>query len=172
MQFQFSHEFEVPLGRVEQAVMSPELPALLGARLRALRSIDTLAHQLDDGVLSRVWRFRALRPLPLLRSRRLTPDMLCWDEHWSYRVADHVAEWFVVPRPEAAGDAPWRRRFDSAGRYQLLELGARRTRRTVTGGLRVDLSLVGRAVERLALGELRKVYAAEADTLRALCNRS
>jgi hypothetical protein len=170
--FQFSHEFDVPLAVVEQAVMSAELPHLLGRRLGWLRSIDTMAHQLEDGVLSRVWRFRARQPLPIPNAQAVTADMMVWDEHWRYRVADHSALWFVVPRPEAEADAGWRRRFDSTGDYELRAISASRTRRTVAGGLKVQLSFVGRAVERLALRELREIYGAEADTLRALCNRS
>jgi hypothetical protein len=172
VQFQVSHEFEAPLADVERAVMSPELPARLGLRLRWLQSIDTLAHELDDGVLRRVWRFRAREPLAILRRLALSPDMLVWDEHWSYRLCDHAASWYVVPRPEADANAGWRRRFESTGSYQLEGLGAGRTCRTVAGSFQLQWTLVGRTVERLALGELRNVYRAEADSLRTLCNRS
>ena len=172
MQFEFSQEFDVPLAGVEQALMSAELLPLLGRRLASVCSIDPRSLELEDGVLSRVWRFQARKSLPMLPNRVVSNDMMVWDEHWSYRLADHSARWFLVPRPEAKGHPGWRRRFVSTGGYELQAMDPTRTRLAVAGGLQVDVPLVGRAVERFALRELRNIHMAEVETLRALCNRS
>jgi hypothetical protein len=145
---------------------------LLRARLASVCSIEPKSLDLEDGVLSRVWRFQAHRSLPMLPTRMVSNDMMVWDEHWSYRLADHSAHWFLVPRPEAKGHPGWRRRFDSTGDYELRAIDSSHTQLAVAGGLKVNVPLVGRAVERFALRELRNIHVAEVETLRGLCNRS
>jgi len=135
-----------------------------------LASVDLVAHGTADGVVTRVWRFRARDSLPVLRSLHIDPDRMVWDEHCSYHLAQHRADWRLVPRPDAPSDAPWRARFSSQGTYLLTAVGERRTRLTVLGSFALRLALLGRALDRLAARELRKVYGAEADALRTLCN--
>ena len=54
------------------------------------------------------------------------------------------------------------------GEYQLDPLADGRTRRTVRGDIRVDLKVIGPVVERIAVAELRRAFAAEALALGSL----
>lgn len=168
MRFEFIHEFDAPLDALELAMMSPELGGTLARALDAIESIQVVEHELCDGVFRRVWRFQGRAPLELLSGREITRDMMTWDERSSYRLSEHSGEWHVVPRPDVDPDAGWRRHFRAEGRYLLDPLREGRTRRKVVGDLVVDVKVVGRVVERLALTELRKAYDAEAEALRAL----
>lgn len=170
MQFEINHVFDVPLDTLELALMSPDLGALLAARLDPIESIHALAHELRDDEFRRVWRFQATAPLKILRGYPLAKDLMTWDEHSTYRMAAHTARWHVVPRGDAAPDAPWRKNFVAAGTYHLDPLPDGRTRRTVTGNVEVHIKVIGPMVERVALLELRKAYDAEADALRTLCS--
>lgn len=172
MHFQLSHDVEAPLGAVEQAVLSPELGAELQERLPGIRSVETVEHVQRGEVLHRIMRFQARRALGRWPQGRITDEMMTWDEHSIYRLSQHLGEWFVVPRPAAEADAPWRRRFHSAGTYQLASLDDRATRRSVAGDMDIRMPLIGPALERLALVELRRTLAAEADALRSLSTRS
>lgn len=170
MQFEISHELDAPLDALELALMSPDLGPLLGHAMDNVESVQTVAHELDSGTFHRVWRFQARAPLKILRGYDITRDMMSWDEEWTYDKRDRSAAFAVVPRPTVDMDAPWRRHFEARGSYRLDPLSDGRTRRTVAGTIRIDLKLVGRLVERLAVAELEKAYEAEAGVLLSLCS--
>ncbi len=169
MQFEISHEFDAPLDAIELAVMSPDLGPLLGDRLASLESVAALEHNLAGREFHRVWRFQAKAPLKILKGYGVAREMMTWDEHSTYRLDEHTADWYVVPRGEADPDAPWRKHFRAAGTYHLDPLSDGRTRRTVMGDLEVHLKVIGAMVERIAVVELRRAYEAEAEALRSLC---
>lgn len=168
VRFHFSHDFDLPIDVLERALVSPALRVELAARLTKLRGIESVRHELAAGELHRVWRYRAAGAPPWLARAASTVELMVWDEHTSYRLSEHAGEWHVVALPDAPADAPWRKRFASAGRYALAALGDRRTRRTVEGTIDIKLPLVDHAVERWASAEIAKVYGAEAAALRTL----
>jgi hypothetical protein len=171
LQFSIHHDFDAPVDAIEQALMQPDLAQLMGDGLASLESVEVAEHRLDDDEFHRVWRFQAKAPLPILAGYRVTRDMLGWEEHSRYRRREHCADWYVLPSGDARPDAPWRRYFHSEGRYRLDALADDRCRRTVEGDLDVRLKLIGGLIERVALGELRKAYRAEADAIETLCTR-
>jgi hypothetical protein len=90
--------------------------------------------------------------------------MMAWDEHSTYDIKQHSSEWTIVPhvKPE------WRKYFAASGTYVLKQLGSGRTRRTVVGSIELRVPLVRQVAEKLILGEVRKTFDAEAETLRDL----
>jgi hypothetical protein len=172
VEFEIHHDFDTPLGILEEALLSPELGPLLGETLPSLESIEARRHELTGDALCRVWRFQARAPLPIFASRRVTRDMLTWEEEWTYSKPERSARWQVVPRPGIDPEASWRRRFHASGTYRLAALDEGRSRRSVAGEMRIELPWIGRLVERMALSEMRKAYAAEARILSTLCASS
>ena len=150
--------------------MSPALGPMLGEKLDMLESVHAQSHDVADDEFRRVWRFQARAPLKILSGYNITRDMMMWDEHTRYRLKKHMGEWHVVPRPGIDPDAPWRQSFSAKGTYQLDPLSDGRTRRTVAGDIFVKLKLIGKMVERVAIAEMRKMCAAEAEALEALCS--
>ena len=90
--------------------------------------------------------------------------MCAWDEKSTYDIKKHSSEWTILPhvKPE------WRKLFTAKGTYSLAQLDSGRTRRTVIGTLELRVPLVRQVAEKLILGEVRKTFDAEAETLREL----
>jgi hypothetical protein len=170
MRYDISHELDAPVDALELALMSPDLAARLSERLDSMETIIVQSHEVSDDAIRRVWRFQAKAPLSILRSYQVTREMMVWDEVWSYDRKTHVARYHIVPRPGVDPDANWRKRVEAGGSYQLDPLADGRTRRTVSGQMAIDLKVIGPMVERLAIAELKKAYAAEADALTSLCS--
>ncbi len=170
MDFEVSHELDAPVDALELALMSPDLAAALLARVDSMRAIEVQSHEVSDQRITRTWRFEAKAPLKVLSAYEITREMMVWDEVWDYHRATHVASFHIVPRPGVDLEAPWRKRVSAGGRYQLDPLSDGRCRRTVVGHMTIDLRVVGPMVERLAVAELRKAYAAEAEALLGLCS--
>lgn len=163
MQFEISHEFDIPLDALELAVLSPGLFQQLARRLTNMESVEQREHVLTEGKLERVWSFRAKVNLPAFAQKHVTPDMLSWDEKATYDIQKHQAVWTIRLKPE------WQKHFEASGTYTLTALGAGRTRRTIAGHLELKVpTMIQKIAEPLIFGEVRKTFEAEADTLREL----
>jgi len=164
VQFEVVHEFDIPLDALELAVISPNLFHELSKRLHGIESVSQKEHVLTDSRLDRLWSYRANVKLPAFATRYVTPEMCAWDEKSTYDIKRHFSEWTILPhvKPE------WRKMFSATGTYALAELGSGRTRRTVKGSIELRVPLVRQVAEKLILGEVRKTFDAEAETLRDL----
>jgi hypothetical protein len=163
LHFEIIHELDAPLDAVELAVLSPDLGSMMAKLLpNVLESVETLEHAFSEGNLRRVLRFQASAPLAMFRGYDLARDALSWEEESVYRLVDHASTWKVAPRPK------YRRYFQSSGTYKLEAVPEGRTRRTVAGDIAIKASLFTPIVLRMTIAEVRKMYDAEAETLRRL----
>ena len=164
MHFEIVHEFDIPLDALELAVISPHLCQKLAHRLPNMESIHQKDYVLKDDCLERVWSYRANARLPAFARAYVTPEMMAWDERSIYDIKKHAAEWTISARVKPE----WRKYFAGAGTYVLTTLDSGRTKRTVSGTVELRVPVLRQVAEKLIVGEVRKIFDAEADTLRDL----
>lgn len=164
MDFEITHEFDIPLDAVELAVISPTLCQSLAHRLPSIESLEQKEHVLGDDHLERVWSYRANVKIPAFARTYVTKEMTAWDEKSRYDFKRHASAWTIVPhiKPE------WRKYFAAQGTYTLETLASGRTRRTVKGTVELRVPLFRQVAEKLIVGEVKKTFDAEAETLREL----
>jgi hypothetical protein len=164
VRFEIVHEFEIPLDAVELAVLSPDLFSKLQSRLPNMEEVTQKEHHLEAGVLRRVWGYQASVKVPVFAKKVVTREMLSWDERSTYDLKSHEAAWSVEPnvKPE------WRKYFQASGTYRLTTMELGRTKRTVEGELALHVPIVQKMGERAILGEVRRMFEAEAETLREM----
>jgi len=162
--FEITHEFDVPLDALELAVISPDLMGKLAQRLPNIESVQQKEHQLAGKRLERLCSYRANVRLPAFARAYVTPEMMGWDERSTYDIDKHRSEWTIVPhvKPE------WRKYFAASGSYALAELASGRTKRTVSGNVELRVPLFAKVAEKLIVGEVKKTFDAEAETLKEL----
>jgi len=164
--FEIAHDFEIPLDALELAVLSPDLFSKLKERLGNIEEVTQKQHDLDGGVLRRVWAYQAsVRvPVPVFAKKVVTREMLSWDESSTYDIKQHAAAWSVRPnvKPE------WQKYFQAEGKYRLLSTERGKTRRTIEGELFLRVPIVQKMAERAILGEVRRMFDAEAETLKEM----
>jgi hypothetical protein len=159
--FEIIHEFDIPLDALELAVISPSLCQRLAKRLPNIESVQQKEHLLRDDSLERVWSYKSNVKLPHMARTYVTPEMMGWDDRFTYDIKKHSADWTIVPhvKPE------WRKYFAASGSYSLTTLASGRTKRTVTGFVELRVRVVRAVAEKLIVGEVRRQFDAEADTL-------
>jgi hypothetical protein len=165
VQFEITHDFDIPRDAVELAVLSPDLANRIAPRLASIESVLQREHALKDGVLERVWSWQANVKIPPFAERYVTREMCAWDERTTYSLGRHASDWTIEPRlkPE------WRKYFEAKGTYELVAMGEGRTRRIVRGEVALKVSPVLKHLgERMIVSEVRKTFYAEAATLSAL----
>ncbi len=166
MHFEIVHEFDIPLDAVELAVISPNLCQKLAHRLPTMESIQQKEHVLRDDKLERVWSYRANIRLPQFAHAYVTPEMMAWEERSNYDIRKHASQWSITPRVKPE----WRKYFSASGTYDLARLDSGRTKRTVTGAVELRVPVLRQVAEKLIVGEVRKMFDAEAETLRDLAD--
>jgi len=164
LHFEIIHEFDIPLDALELAVISPNLCSKLASRLSNMEGIQQKDHIVQGDRVERVWAYRANIRLPEFAKAYVTPEMMAWDERYIYDIKKHTADWTIHPhlKPE------WRRYFDAQGTYQLTALDSGRTKRTVRGNVELRVPVLQGVAEKPIVGEVKKTFDAEAETLRDL----
>ncbi|MFO0678977.1 MAG: DUF2505 family protein [Polyangiaceae bacterium] len=164
MHFSFAHGFDIPLDALELAVLSPELATLVAANVGNVESIELVKHAVQDGTLERVLRYQANVTVPPFAKNYVTRDMLAWTEDSRYDMKTRTATWKVTPKikPE------WQKYFKASGSYALRADGESRTTRVIEGDIDLLIPVVGVVAEKLILGEVKKIYDAEAAAMKSL----
>jgi hypothetical protein len=162
--FDIVHEFDIPLDALELAVLSPDLAEKLAPHLPNVATLTQKEHDLHDGILERVWSFHPSVKVPAFAREYVSEDMLRYEERSTYTLHKHAATWEVIPqiRPQ------WKKYFHASGTYGLESIDGGRTRRVVHGDMRLEVPVVGTMVERMILAEVRRIFDAEAKTIRDL----
>lgn len=164
MHFEVAHEFDIPLNAIELAVLSPDLAEKIAARLHAPEAIEQREHEVEGTRLRRLWSHRGNVKIPIWAGRSTVRDLWTWEERSVYDLRRHASEWTLVPR----GRPSFQKYFTGQGSYQLFPLGAGRSRRVVSGRVELRVPVARQLAERLIVDELKKVLAAEAETLREM----
>jgi hypothetical protein len=114
--------------------------------------------------VERVWSYRANIRLPEFAKAYVTPEMMAWDERSVYDIKKHAADWTITPhlKPE------WKKYFDAKGTYELTALDSGRTKRVISGTIELRVPVLRQVAEKLIVGEVKKTFDAEAETLRDL----
>lgn len=162
MHFEFRHDFDAALDVLELAILSPTLIDRLVPRLRRMESVVQRKHEVDGGRLDRVWAYQADIKVPAFAKGFVTKEMCAWEETSSYEISTHKGTWAIVPNI----DEKWRKHFTASGTYRLAKDGES-SYRIVEGDVRLG---VPRVIEEIALrfviGEIKKMFDAEAEMLR------
>jgi hypothetical protein len=162
--FEIVHEFDIPLDALELAVISPNLCHKVATRLASMDSIHQKEHLLRGDRLERVWSYRASTRLPAFARAYVTPEMMAWDERSVYDIKRHASEWTITPRIKPS----LRRYFAGSGSYLLTTLDSGRTKRTIRGTVELRVPVLRHVAEKLIVSEVKKMFDAEAETLREL----
>ena len=145
-------------------MLSPELCQAMVAKVDNVESIELVKHEVGDGALARVLHYQANVTLPPFAKNYVTRDMCAWTEDTRYDMKTHVAKWTVVPKIKP----DWQKYFRASGSYTLKSDGEGKTTRIVEGDIDLLIPVVGPVAEKLILGEVKKIYDAEAAALRSL----
>lgn len=164
MHFEITHEFDIPLDALELAVISPTLCTKLALRLSNMEKLQQKEHVVQGDRVERVWSYRANVRVPEFAKAYVTPEMMAWDERSLYDIKKHASEWTILPRVKPE----WRKFFDAKGTYELTALDSGRTKRTVVGSIELRVPVLRQVAEKLIVGEVKKTFDAEAETLRDL----
>lgn len=163
MNLHIEHEIPASLLRVEAAVLNPALLRRLPTRTPLIVRAEQRSRREFGGRVEREALYVATEappPLHLVIPRAWSSwiERTCWD------LRAHAATFSIEPQIPPS----LRRRFTCEGSYALHAAGDRRTRREITGTLRIDAPVLGRRVEAALVPVITRQFAVEAALLAEL----
>jgi hypothetical protein len=163
MHFQFDHEIDASLARVEAALLGPELLRRLPEFSPAIAMACVLTcHDHGDRVEREALYSAAFVPEPL--AAVIPRAWTTWIERTQWDRRTHAGSFCIEPQIPAL----LRRRVTCHGDYVLCALAAQRTSRRISGALEIAAPGVGRRAEVLLARLIAQQFAGEATLLGAL----
>jgi len=156
------HMFDHPLQAMEEALLDPETYQRVASRMKTIREMEPLEVTEDEGRVRR--RVRYL-PEPLIKRvgpKKVEPRWMEWTEESEYDRRTHRMTFVNVPRVGKVA-----RLMDNRGTV-VLEAAGDRTRRVLSGELRIKVPLLGRIAEKIIHKTARGIVDEEARILNEM----
>jgi hypothetical protein len=160
MDFRIVHYFDADREQVEDAMFEASLTPLLLRDMTLIREIELLEQRSDP---RHVWRRVRYVPVPMIKRigpKEIPPEWMAWTERSAFHRLAHEMEYENVPEIGAVAD-----RMEQRGMVRFEQVGPRRTRRVITGVLRVKVPIVGRLAERIIYANAIPILEEEARVL-------
>lgn len=163
MELRIEHEVPAAIDRVEAARLDPALLRRLPEFAPGIAEARELSRErLGDAIVRVAVCRAAFVPGPLVAL--IPAAWTTWLERTRWDLRTRTASFTIEPQiPRAL-----RRRVGCAGRYALVAVGERRTRRTIEVALRIDAPVIGRRAEATLATMITQQFAGEAALLAAL----
>jgi len=160
MKYKFEHIFEADPKELMNTMFRKGITEEMKPDMKTIVEAETLEYNDEGDIVSR--RVRYL-PVPMIKSvgpKTVQPEWMEWVEESTLdKKAMHVTYRNV---PTTGGVA---KRLENHGEMQFEAVGAGRTRRTISGELRVKVRFFGRLVEPMIKSYAGKILEDEAHAL-------
>jgi hypothetical protein len=151
MNFEFRHDFPVPVEELERVLFHPDLPPLLQERMETIIEVEALSVKRQGDRLER--RFRYL-PVPLIRSvgpKQVEPEWMEWVEESTYDFRTHSGQFKNVPARRKIAEV-----LLNSGSLELRANGSGSTE-ILRGDLKVKVFMVGKIAEKIIHANALKI---------------
>jgi len=161
VKYRMEHEFPCDRETLIRVMYSDGIAEKLLPMMKSVREVETLSREERDGRVAR--RVRYL-PVPMIKAvgpKKVEPQWMEWVEESDVELKAGSARYRNVPT--TAGVA---KLLKNHGDVAFESLGPNRTRRVLSGELKVEVFLLGAVAERVIHGHARDLVDEEAAALR------
>ncbi len=166
MKFKYEHDFPCDRRRLVEAIFENGVTERLKGSMITVLDAETLEWSRDGDRIRR--RVRYL-PVPLIGDvggKKVEPQWMEWVEESEIDLAACRASFENVPT--TAGIVPL---LENTGTMEFVDLGGGRTRRIISGELKIKVFLVGKIAELIIADTARKILDDEAAAMKSLLEK-
>jgi hypothetical protein len=160
MKYRFEHEFPCDRKTLIRAMFEQGVSEKLLPRMKNMVDAKTLAWEEHDG---RIVRRVLYKPVPMIQSvgpKKVDPRWMEWVEESEADLGRTTAKYRNVPTTKGVADL-----LKNHGEVEFVELGPNRTRRVLSGELKVEVFLLGAVAERVIHANAKNIVDEEAAAL-------
>jgi hypothetical protein len=160
MDFEIVHELDADRDTVERAMFDPRLALFLRGRMRLVRQIELLERKEDSETISRRARYVPEPTIGRVGFIPVKPEWMAWIEESRLDRATHRVEYVNVPTVALIAE-----RMEQRGTIRFEQASPGRTRRVISGSLRIKTPLIGRMAQQLIFPNAQRILEEEARLL-------
>lgn len=162
MDFEISHTFDAEREVVEKAMFEPELASFLLQNMTLVTQIEVKEKNESGATIRRKVHYT---PVPMIKKVGPTPvepEWMAWVEHSEFDRSRHEIAFENVPVVKQIAEL-----MEQKGTIRFEPAGPGKTRRVVSGVLRIRFPLLGRVAERIIYPNAEKILDEEAKAFNA-----
>jgi len=161
MKFKYEHDFPCERRRLVEAIFDNGITERLKASMSTVTDAETLDWRRDG---DRIFRRVRYLPVPMINEiagKKVEPEWMEWVEESEIDLTACRAVFRNVPTTRGVADL-----LENSGVMEFFEIGGGRTRRVITGELKIKVFLVGKIAEMIIADTARKILDDEAAAMR------
>jgi len=160
VKYRIESDFACDCDTLIQVMFSKGISEKLLPLMKDMQEAETLAHEEQGGRITRRVRYR---PVPMIKSlgpKKVDPRWMEFVEESEVEIRARKATYQNVPTTPGVA-----RLLKNRGEIEFVPLGPGRSRRILSGELRIDFPVLGAIAERLIIGHAKRLVEAEAAAL-------
>ncbi len=163
MNFEFRHDFNVPVEELERVLFHEDLMGQLQRRMSTIIEIEAKRIERAGQRLERKVRYL---PVPMIKSvgtRRVEPEWMEWVEESVYDFTAHRGQFKNIPARRMIADL-----LINHGTLELRSNGRGGTTQVISGELKVKVFMLGKIAERIIHSNAMKILEEQAQVIDAV----
>lgn len=160
MKYRLEHEFPCDRETLMREMFRNGVIETLKPRMTTILEAETLSWEEKNGVVRRRVRYLPVPKISSVGPKKVEPRWMEWVEESEVHLATGAARYVNVPSTARVAEL-----LKNQGSIEFLSLGPNRTRRILSGELRVEVFLLGPLAERLIFAYAKEIVDEEARAL-------
>jgi len=160
MKYRVEHEFPCDQKTLMAEMFRNGIIEALKPRMATIQEAETLSWEERNGVLRRRVRYLPVPKIASVGPKKVEPRWMEWVEESEVRLDTGTASYVNVPTTGRVAEL-----LKNRGTIEFVPLGPGRTRRILSGELRVEVFLLGPIAERLIFAYAKEIVDEEARAL-------
>ncbi|MFN7133098.1 MAG: DUF2505 family protein [Myxococcales bacterium] len=162
MDFEITHTFDADREVVEQAMFELELAPFLLKNMTLVTHIELKEKKEDDKGIARKVHYVPVPMIKKVGTFDVEPEWMAWIEHSRFDRASHRLEFENVPVVKQIAEL-----MEQKGTIRFEPAGPGKTKRVVSGVLKVKFPILGRVAEKIIYPNAEKILDEEARAFNA-----
>lgn len=163
MKFKYEHEFPCERRRLVEAIFDNGVTERLKCHMTTVLDAETLEWARDGDTIRRKVRYQPVPMISDVGGKKVEPQWMEWVEESEIDMAACTARFRNVPT--TAGIVPL---LENSGVMEFFDIGGGRTRRVISGELKIKVFFVGKFAELIIADTARKILDDEAAAMKKL----
>lgn len=161
MKFKYEHDFPCEREKLLTSIFEEGITEVLKPGMKTVTDAETLEWRRDGNRIFRRVRYLLVPIIDEIAGKKVDPKWMEWIEESEVDLSAGRARFKNVPTTKSIADL-----MDNHGVMEFVDIGGGRSRRIISGELKIKVFLVGKIAEMIIADKARGLVDEEAEVMR------